>query len=159
VAALGVVKIPIWGTLPNLPPYCFAGDCAVGPVLMEALSPRLQTVPEQQMLLLSNPVDDIQMGDAYFSDRATWINQMRADHCSTRELPGIHWYLTSESESSIHVVSIRPDLWEGTVDGQSMKDWMVQAVEDPASLVSRVEEGDFTTAVPGVEPYPCEVAP
>ena len=159
VAALGVVKIPIWGTLPNLPPYCFAGDCAVGPVLMEALSPRLQTVPEQQMLLLSNPVDDIQMGDAYFSDRATWINQMRADHCSTRGLPGIHWYLTSESESSIHVVSIRPDLWEGTVDGQSMKDWMVQAVEDPASLVSRVEEGDFTTAVPGVEPYPCEVAP
>ena len=159
VAALGVVKIPIWGTLPNLPPYCFEGNCAVGPVLMEALSARLQTVPEQQMLLLSNPIDDVQMYDAYFSDRATWINRMREDHCSTRDLPGVHWYLTSESESSIHVVTIRPDLWEGSVDGQSMKDWVLQAVEEPESLVSRVEEADFTTAVPGVEPFPCDVAP
>ena len=32
VAALGQVKIPAWGTQPLLPPYCFDGGCAVGPV-------------------------------------------------------------------------------------------------------------------------------
>ncbi|HAN32778.1 MAG TPA: hypothetical protein DCQ06_14385, partial [Myxococcales bacterium] len=45
VKGLGQVKIPLWGTLKQLPPYCFAGDCAVGPVLLKALSPRLKMTP------------------------------------------------------------------------------------------------------------------
>lgn len=159
VAALGLVKIPIWGTLPNLPPYCFDGDCALGPVILEALSPRLRTVPEQQVLLLSNPLDDTQMGDAYFQDRANWINTMRQDYCGTKDLNGIHWYLTSVSDESVHVVTVRDELWAGDVAGQAMKDWVAQAVDDPDALVSRAEEADFVQDVPGVEPFPCEVAP
>ena len=46
VAGLGAVKIPAWGTIPYLPPYCFEGDCAVGPFLLEALSPRLLQAPD-----------------------------------------------------------------------------------------------------------------
>lgn len=159
VSGLGDVKIPAWGTLPNLPPYCFAGRCAVGPVLYEALSPRLLQVPEQQMLVLSNPKDDTQRNDAFFSDDVTWMNTLRQAYCDTKDLPGLHYYFTSVSDESVHVVSVRPNLWEGSVDGEAMKDWFLRAVTDPDTLVNRVEEGDFTTVFPGVQPFPCEVAP
>ncbi len=159
VKALGAVKIPLWGTLPNLPPYCFDGDCAVGPILLEALSPRLQTVPEQQVLVLSNQRDEIQRQDAYFSEEVNFINTMRADYCRTKELPGVHWYLTSVSAESVHVVSIRDELWQGTVDGVAMNDWFRSAIEAPETLSSHAEEADFVADIPGVEAFPCGVAP
>jgi len=159
VSGLGAVKIPAWGTLPNLPPYCFVGDCAVGPVIYEAIAPRLKQVPEQQFLILSNPVDNTQQNDAFFEDEAFWINTMRQSYCDTRDLNGINYYFTSVSDESVHVVSLRPELWEGEVDGETMRDWFARAVAEPDTLEDRVEEADFTTAVPGVEPYPCEVAP
>ena len=58
------------------------------------------------------------------------------------------------------MVSLRPELWDGDpVDGEVMRDWFERAVTEPDTLQSRVEEADFTEAFPGVEPYPCEVAP
>ncbi|MGB5310595.1 MAG: pectin acetylesterase-family hydrolase, partial [Polyangiales bacterium] len=100
VALLGEVKIPAdgWNMLPYLPPYCFEGRCAVGPVLYNAISPRLKQVSEQQMLILSNPYDDTQRRDAFFTGpgepseevwRAIWINTMRSDYCDTKDLNGI----------------------------------------------------------------------
>jgi hypothetical protein len=159
VKALGAVKIPLWGTLPNLPPYCFDGDCAVGPILLEALSPRLQTVPEQQVLVFSNQRDETQRADAYFSEEVNFINTLRADYCSTKELPGVHWYLTSVSEESVHVVTVRDEHWLGTVDGVAMNDWFRAAIEAPDTLTSHAEEADFVDVIPGVEPFPCAVAP
>ena len=44
-----------------LPPYCFATNCGVGPVLLDATAPRLKAVPEQQFLVLSNQVDSTQV--------------------------------------------------------------------------------------------------
>lgn len=155
VGGLGLLKLPQWGTQPNLPPYCFAGDCAIGPVLYEAISPRLLQVPEQQMLILTNPKDNIQQGDAFFMDEAEWINTMRQSFCDTRELPGINYYWTSVADESLHVVTIRPELWAGEVDGEVMRDWFVRAVEDPDSVEHRVEEGQFVDLIPGVEPFPC----
>ena len=76
-------------------------------------------------------------------------------YCETRELPGIHWYLTSVSDESVHVVSLRPELWSGEVDGVVMSDFFEQAFTSPETLGSHVEEGDFVTAVPGVEAFPC----
>ena len=70
VRALGLLKIPLWGAQPNLPPYCFEGDCAVGTDLFDAISPRLKQVPEQQFLVMTNPRDRTQQFDAYFSDEA-----------------------------------------------------------------------------------------
>ena len=111
------------------------------------------------MLILSNQKDLTQQRDAYFFDEAFWMNTQRESYCETRDLPGIHYYYTSTSDESIHVVTLRPDYWEGEVAGQTMKDWFVQAVDAPETLVDRVEEGDFVTAVPGTLPFPCEVAP
>ncbi len=160
VAGLGLVKIPAWGTRPHLPPYCFQGECAVGPILYNAISPRLKQVPEQQMMILTNPLDDVQMNDAYFNNnRPFWINTMRKAYCETRELPGINYYFTSISDESVHVISLRDDLWLESVDGETMKDWLWGAYTSPDTVVSRVEEADFVTAIPGVNPYPCDVAP
>ena len=159
VAGLGLLKIPAWGALPNLPPYCFDGRCAVGPVIFEALSPRLLQVPEQQMLVMTNPRDQTQMYDAYFFDEVYWLNTLRESYCETKDLPGIKHYYTSISDQSIHTITLRDELYTGSVDGESMRDWMWRAVSEPETLVNRVEEANFVTDIPGVEPYPCDVAP
>ncbi len=159
VRALGGVLIPVWNALPYLPPYCFTSGCAVGPTNFKAISPRLKQVPEQQYLVFSNQKDETQRRDAFFDSEALFINTMRKGYCDTKDLNGIHWYLTSQSESSRHVVTLFPDFWAGEVDGAAMRDWVAGAIDDPDAVVDRAEEGDFTTAVPGVMPFPCEVAP
>jgi len=159
VSGVGLVKIPAWGALQNLPPYCFVGECALGPVAYEAISPRLKQVPEQQYLILSNPKDNTQQGDAFFDEEAFWINTMRQSYCNTKDLPGINYFYTSVSDRSLHVVTLRDELWNTAVDGEVMKDWFARAINEPDTLQSRVEEADFVEAIPGVEPYPCEVAP
>jgi hypothetical protein len=172
VAGLGLLKIPGWGMLPNLPPYCFAGDCAVGPILYNAISPRLKQVPEQQMLIVSNPFDDTQRRDAFFTGfgrsaedwRAQWFNTMRQDYCDNKDLPGIHFYYTSVSSESTHVVTLREELWLGEVAGEVMADWFEGAISDPDNVQDRAEEADFAEVLSTppdfiIEPYPCEVAP
>ena len=158
VGSLGFVKIPEWGMLPNLPPYCFDGGCAVGPVIYEAAAPRLKRVPEQQMLILSNQRDTIQQGDAFFMDEPSFVNAMREAACETRDLPGIQWYLTS-ADDPVHVVSVRTELWEAEVGGETMRDFFVRAVEQPDTLEDRMEEANFVDLVPGVSPFPCTVSP
>jgi len=157
IRSLGPLKIPAWGTRNYLPPYCFAGDCAIGPVNYAALSPRLKQVPEQQYLILSNQKDRTQQGDAFFTDEAQWIDAMRKAYCDTKDLPGIQWYLTSESINSTHVVSIRDEFYYGDVAGERMVDWFWRAVTDPDSVEDRAEEGNFTVDVPGSSPFPCEL--
>lgn len=157
VRGLGAVKIPAWGSKPYLPPYCFTGDCAVGPDNYRAISPRLKQVPEQQYLILSNQKDNTQQRDAFFTDEAHWINTMRQAYCDTKELPGIQWYLTSESVNSVHVVSIRDEFFYGTVAGEKMVDWFWRAVTDPDSIEDRAEEGNFVADIPGSEPFPCDL--
>jgi len=155
VRTLGFAKIPLWGAKPYLPPYCFSGDCAVGPDLYRALSPRLKQVPEQQMLILSNQKDNTQQRDAFFADEAQWIDTLRSAYCDTRELPGIQWYLTSDSLNSVHVVSIRDEFFYGTVAGERMADWLWRAMTDPDSITDRAEEGNFVADIPGSHPFPC----
>jgi hypothetical protein len=159
VRSFGDLLIPVWNAMPYLPPYCFQGRCAVGPINFTAISPRLKQVPEQQYLIFSNQRDQTQQHDAFFDSEALFINTMRQGYCETKDLRGIQWYLTSESERSQHVVTLFPSFWSGEVDGIAMRDWVSEAIRDPDGVVDRAEEGDFTTAVPGVEPFPCEVAP
>jgi hypothetical protein len=155
VRTLGNLKIPLWNAKPYLPPYCFSGDCAVGPDNYAAISPRLKQVPEQQYLILTNQKDLVQQGDAFFTDEAQWIDAVRQGYCDTHELPGIQYYLTSDSENSVHVVSIRDEFYYGEVVGERMVDWFWRAVTDPDSIEDRAEEGNFTTDIPGSHPFPC----
>ena len=155
VRALGFTKIPEWGALPNLPPYCFSGNCAVGPDNYMAFAPRLKQVPEQQYLILSNQKDRTQQGDAFFADEAVWIDAIRKAYCDTKDLNGIQWYLTSDSENSVHTVSLRDEFYYGEVAGERMVDWFWRAVTDPDSVTDRAEEGNFTVDIPGSHPFPC----
>ena len=157
VRTLGFTKIPAWGFRNYLPPYCFSGDCAVGPDLYRATSPRLKQVPEQQYLILSNQKDETQQRDAFFFDEAQWIDAMRAAFCDTKDLRGIQWYLTSDSVNSVHVVSLREEFYYGAVAGEKMVDWLWRAVTDPDSIEDRAEEGNFTTDIPGSSPFPCQL--
>ncbi|MEY3014982.1 MAG: hypothetical protein RIT45_3717, partial [Pseudomonadota bacterium] len=155
VGGLGAVKIPAWGMRPLLPPYCFAGPCSSGRVMLEAISPRLLQVPEQRILMLSNQYDETQRKDAFFPDTPSFVNAMRKMACETRELPGVAWYLASESNESIHVISPRTAFWTGAVAGQTLNDFFATAVDAPTQLQSRFEEGDFVQKFPGVEAFPC----
>jgi len=159
VRTMGFTLIPSWGALPNLPPYCFSGDCAVGPFIYEKSAPRLKTVPEQQFLILSNQKDLTQQGDAFFMDEDHWINTMRRDYCGTKDLNGIHYYYSSESMESVHVISIRPEFYEGEVAGIELRNWLAGAITDPDGVIDIAEEGTFVDDIPGASPFPCQVAP
>ena len=120
-------------------------------------SETIKQVPEQQMLILSNPVDDTQMGDAYFQDPVFWVNTMREAYCETKDLTGIHYFLSSVSDKVFIASTVRPDLWDVPVNGVSMKEWFELAINDPDAVTDQAEEGNFTTDIPGVEPFDCEV--
>ncbi len=143
-----------WASLEYLPPYCFFGDCAVGPELLEATAPRLKAVPEQQLLILSNQNDAVQVGTTFFESTPAWINAMRQSYCDTRDLNGVHYYLTPVSES-VHVISPNPALYDGSVAGAVMSDWLADAISNPDEVQSRVEEGSLVTDIPGVDEFPC----
>ncbi len=176
VRIIGFEFIPKWGAQPNLPPYCFSGDCAVGPFLYNAISPRLKTVPEQQMLILSNQQDGTQQGDAFFlfedadkmlSPEAVWMNTLRREYCDTKDLNGIHYYYATEflakEENRVgggfHVISLRPEFYEREVAGIALRDWLEEAITDSDNVIDRAEEGTFVDDIPGTAPFPCEVAP
>jgi hypothetical protein len=148
-----------WGAKSFLPPYCFATDCGVGPVMLAATAARLREVPEQQFLILSNQVDGVQVATTFFDGIASWVNALRDSYCATRELNGVHYYLPAIPES-IHVISPRPELYADTpVDGEIMRDWLASGFSAPDTVVSRVVEGTLVEDFPGVEPFPCPVAP
>ena len=159
VRGLGPVKIPAWGTLNNLPPYCFAGDCAVGSVIFNAIAPRLRQVPEQQFLILGNQKDNTQQRDAFFDDEAFFINTMRRTYCETKDLNGIHWYLTGDlrSQRARGLAAARAVVGGGRRRGHAR---LVPPRDHRSGhSQSRAEEGDFVEVIPGVEPFPCAVAP
>ena len=159
VRTLGNILVGTWAALPFFPPYCFAGDCAVGPDLYAATAPRLKAVPNQQFMILTNQWDQTQQSTTFFPTDVDWINEERLTVCETRDLNGIHYYLTGDTQN-VHVVSLRPELYDGEVDGQVMSDWLWEGViGDPDATVSRMEEGTFVEAFPGVEPFPCQVPP
>lgn len=164
IGSLGVLLIsdspPLgWGSRTLLPPYCFATNCGVGPVLLEATAPRLKQVPDQQFLILSNQVDGVQVATTFFPSTASWINAVRTSYCETRELNGVQYYLPAIPES-VHVISPRPDLYASyAVDGVVMRDWLAGAVSNPDAVTDRVEEGNLVEAYPGVEPFDCPAAP
>lgn len=158
IGGLGAILVSTWKAGQNFPPYCFAGNCAVGPTLYAATAPRLKGVPNQQLLILTNQNDRTQVSTTFFPSTAAWVNAERASVCDTRDLNGIQYYLTSVTDS-VHVVSLGA-LYEGSVDGEVMSTWLWDGVvADPDSVVDRMEEGDFQTAIEGVNPFPCSVAP
>ncbi len=167
ITALGSIVIPEptpanpggWGNRYLLPPYCFTGDCPEGPVLLDRSQSRMEFVPEQQWLILSNQNDSTQVGTTFFPSTEAWVNKMRSEYCATKDYTGVNYFLYPDS-SSIHVISASDAQYTTYItDGQAMNDWIGQSLTDPAAVVSRVQEGTLVGDIPGVTAFPCTVAP
>lgn len=144
-----------WGSLGMLPPYCLRSDCGVVPELLRATSERLLETPDQQVLVISNQVDDTQVSTTFFPDRASFVNALRAAVCDLRGLPGLHFFLPA-SPTSIHVLAGRDSAFHDLpAGGISLREFLLGAVADPAGVVDRIEEGDLVALLPGVAPFPC----
>ena len=89
--------------------------------------------------------------------RVNWINEARKGYCVTREQNGIHYFFMPFTETLHSTTMTDHYLSQAPVDGQTMNDWMASAFNDSDDVVDRVEEGDLTTAYPGVSPFPCEL--
>ncbi|MBX3024360.1 hypothetical protein KF840_05560 [bacterium] len=162
VRALGALLIndtpPLgWGARNYMPSYCTTTDCGVGPVILEHMAPRLLSVPEQQILVLSNQVDETQVATTFFSSTADWVNALRASYCATRDLPGVSYFMPAIAQN-IHVISPRPELYTNyPIDGVLMRDWLASAFTDPEAVTNHVEEGTLVNDYPGVMPFGCDV--
>lgn len=162
IAALGLILFsetpPLgWGAKSYFAPYCFATNCGVGPVLLEATSPRLKAAPEQQFLILSNQIDETQVFTQFFSDIPSWLNTARQAYCDTKGLNGVRYFLPAITEET-HVISTRENLYTGySIGGLLMRDWLELGMTDPDNLVDAVEEGTLVMDYPGTNPFPCSL--
>jgi hypothetical protein len=164
VAALGALVISDtppsgWGNQHLLPPYCFTTDCPLGPVLLERSQARMEFVPEQQWMILTNQNDATQVGTTFFPSTEAWVNEMRAQYCATKDYVGVNYFLQPIS-TSVHVISASDAQYTTYVtDGQAMNDWIGQSLVDPDGVVDRAQEGTLMGDIPGVSAFPCTVAP
>jgi len=144
-----------WGTRAYQPPYCLSGDCAGGPTIEAATSVRLKAVPEQEILNLSNQVDQVQVSTTFFSDIPTWTNALRAAYCELQGKKGLRFFLPA-SNTPIHTMLRTNSLYTGLVaGGLSVRDFLADAVADPDGVIDRVDEGTLVTDRPGVLPFAC----
>jgi hypothetical protein len=101
--------------------------------------------PEFQATLIIDGVSEV-----------PWV--VRHDYCDTKDAQGINYHYTGVSDESLHVVTLREELGLGSVDCEVMSAWCLRTVTEPDTIQSRVEKANFVADVPGVTPYPCEVA-
>lgn len=147
-----------WLVKPLLPTYCLSGGCAVGPVLQVATSPRLKAVPEQQILNVSNQVDTTQVSTTFFADVPSWINEVRASYCANQGLNGIHSWLAARTASYHTILRTTPLFTTQTAAGITVRDWLVDAFDDPDGITDRVDEGTLVADYPGVDPFACAIS-
>ena len=145
-----------WSARTLLPPYCFAPTCGVGPVLLAATAPRLEMMPEQQVLSVSNQVDSTQVATTFFDTTAHWIDALRTAYCATQGLPGLHYFMPANPASIHGIVASTPRFTTMASGGVVMRDWLADAVAAPGAVVDRVEEGGLV-GTHGVMPFACPV--
>lgn len=161
VIALGSFMIPAvspgWNLLPYMPPYCKQAECAeIFGNLVVATAPRLLGTPYQQFLHINNQVDTVQVNTTLFPSTAAFVNAARAHYCSLRNLPGNRSYLRG-STTSIHGQVLATHWDNAIVGGTILRDWVGDAMANPAAVVDRVEEGTLVSNIAGVGTFPCDL--
>jgi hypothetical protein len=164
--ALGVIAIaqimlpaepPGWNTTSYLPPYCHAPSCAeIFDNLELATAPRLLGTPEQQILNVTNQIDNTQRNTTLFASNAAFVNTLRANYCSVRGTPGIFSWLRG-LHTHVHGQLNTADWNSATADGITLRDWVGGAMANPAGVVDAVETGTVDANVAGVLPFPCAI--
>lgn len=162
VIALGSVTLsptfPGWNTQPFLPPYCFTGACSeIFDNLELATAPRLLREPEQQFLMISNQVDNVQRNTTLFPDTKTFINTLRTNYCSLQGTPGLHSFLRASTATIHGEVNSNSDWNNGVIGGTALRDWVGGAMSNPAGVIDKTATGTLEADFPGVLPFPCTV--
>jgi hypothetical protein len=156
VVGLGVLMISNWGGLAYQPPYCLSAPCAVVPHRQVLTAPRLKAAPYQQILNVSNQVDNTQRATTYFPLSTVWTNAARAAYCATQGLNGIRYFLPAQPTSIHGMLQSDSRFTTMTSDGVTLRDWLAAAMADPDAVVDRVEEGTLTSN-PAIAPFACSV--
>lgn len=159
IIGLGFAKFPVWNVTAAIPPYCSEPLCGVGPVMSFAHSQRLRAVPDQQLLQVSNQIDNVQRDTTSFPSTVAWTNAARSAYCNGTGLPGVHYFLDAVPQSVHGGLLTGPELNSLQIAGVTLAEWIGGAVDDPESVVDRVEEGNLVAAFPGVQPFTCPVDP
>jgi hypothetical protein len=148
-----------WGVKPYQPSYCQATTCAIGPVLQAATSPRLKAVPEQQIINVSNQIDDTQVSTTFFATTQDWINAARTAYCANRGLPGIRNWLPART-APYHTILTVASRWSSvTAGGETLPDFLAGAIADSDGVTDHVDEGTLVADYPGVNPLGCPGSP
>jgi len=159
VAGLGILingTVSGWGGRPYQPPYCLLNGCAVVPFRQTHTSARLKATPHQQILNVSNQVDNTQRSTTFFSSSAAWTNAARQAYCDTQGLPGIRYFLPADPTSLHGMLQSDSRFTSITSDGIALRDWLAAAMNDPGNVVDLVEEGTLASN-PSIDPFPCVV--
>ena len=144
-----------WGTLPYQPTYCQDTDCAVGPILQQATTVRLKAVPEQQILNVTNQVDQTQISTTFFPSAVSWINALRTSYCENQGLNGIRYWMPAQS-APYHTILRTPSRFNSvTAGGVTVAQFLADAMASPDTVVDHVDEGTLVTDYPGVNPIAC----
>jgi hypothetical protein len=159
IAALGVLAQASWSTRLTQPPYCLSDgttgpSCAIGPVVNAAHSERMLGTPEQQLLILSNQIDDTQVSTTGWPSTAAFVNEARAQYCAQQSLPGLRFFLDAIPTSLHTYMTVDARYYSEEIAGTTVADWVEQGVFDPTNLPNIVEEGTLADD-PAINPFPC----
>lgn len=148
-----------WDSKPMQPPYCRGEACSVIPRLLELHSERLGEIPEQQLLNVSNQVDNTQVVTTYFDSQREWIDAHRSAYCDNQGRPGLRYFLPAVP-SHIHTILGTSAQFPTRLSshGVTVGEWLGDAMANPASVEDLVEEGDLASRY-GAAPYSCSVSP
>jgi hypothetical protein len=156
VAGLGIVINGPWGGRPYQQPYCLDTICAVVPYRQTRTAPRLKAAPYQQILNVSNQVDNTQRSTTFFSSSAAWTNAARHAYCTTKGLQGIRYFLPAGATSLHGMLQSDSRFTSISSDGITLRDWLAAAMSDPDNVVDLVEEGTLASN-PSINPFSCSV--
>jgi len=157
VAGIGILIVGdnSWGARSLLPPYCDEASCAVVPTIAQASAHRLEMLPEQQILHVSNQVDATQSSTTRFPSLRSWIDALRLSYCQHRGRRGIHYFLPALSDRHTLMVGAN---YTVAAAGEPLNAWLGGLIDDPAGMRDRVDEGSLV-ASHGVMPFPCALDP
>ena len=150
-----------WAVKAYEPPYCqdSTGACAIGPHLQAVHSVRLKAVPEQQIINISNQIDETQVTTTFFPDDASWINALRTAYCDNRGRNGIRNWLPAVS-TPYHTILTTESRWTTvTAVHELLPDFLAAAIAHPDAVTDHVDEGTLVADYPGVNPLGCPGSP
>ena len=149
---------PGWNALPYAAPYCFDPTCAeLFTTLQLATAPRLKGTPEQQILNVSNQVDNVQRNVGDFASTQDFVNTLRTKYCSVQGTPGIHAFFYDSTPWIHGMLNSSPDYNGDVLGGVILRDFLGSAMSAPDAVVDHVGEGTLEADFPGVNPFPCTV--